>query len=245
MKECFPTELAHQPEVITPSLLLGDRAEESLRLLAKSGAYAATGLTDEVLPMVQAVASEQKIAEYCPNDIGSVGGNGRFASVAHAQSWIAKGRGFIGIYSIDSELLAYGWSGPETNLVLPDAKVTTAYRVGSSGSRLARAMRREEYAPNFSMGLALGELVIATAVYLHGAKPSELSLETWESNQPARTLYDKLGFGLRKVMRSESRPTLAALLYPSGQVIDRRCHYQLINHPVIEQETLAKIGASS
>lgn len=239
MQECFPTELVTQPEIITPGSQLGDRAEYYLQKLARRGATVAVGLSSDVLPMVQTIASEPKVAEYCPGDAGDIrGNNGRFDTIDHAQRWVKKGRGFVGIYSADDELLAYGWSGREQNRILPDAGVTTAYRVGSSGSRLARIMRSEGCEVDFSMGIALGELIIATAVQLHGVRPGEISLETWESNQPARALYDRLGFGLRKVMRPELRPTLDLSLHPDGKIVDRRCHYQLVKHPLIEQDNL-------
>ncbi len=88
--------------------------------------------------------------------------------------------------------VAYGWFGPEQNKHIPEADITTAYRVGEGGRRLSRERRFDE-ADKFKLGLPLGELVVAVATAQYGLPVEKISLETWESNG-ANELYDQLGF---------------------------------------------------
>ena len=139
-------------------------------------------------------------------------------------------------------VLAYGWSGPEKNDVIPEAPITTAYRVGVKGSEYARTIRLNSD-PTFRMGFALGTLVVATA-QLYGAAPQDISLKTWKSNSRAIALYEDIGFEhVAEKFEMKGRPTLQApggvingydvFAYTdpndnttSNRVFDTRCFYR-------------------
>lgn len=207
------------------------------------------------------MANEPHIVEFCPNDPIT-----RFSGLRQVKAWNAKKRGFVGIYDVvgsegkplsenqlieitDEDILqlAYGWSGPELNRHIKGADITTAYRVGRFGLALARERRKSEV-DHFSLGYPLGELVIASSVVLFGAEPSEISLETWESNQRAVALYELMGFKM-KARAADERPTLqpagteingnVVSLKKEGKhigrnmVTDTRRYYVLEDHPLV------------
>ena len=144
----------------------------------------------------------------------------------------------------DVEGLAWGWSGFGQNKHIPGANITTAYRNSMRGRALSRE-RRLTPEDRFKIGPHLGELVTATAV-LWGARPDELSLEAWESND-ANGLYDAMGYGEPVVVEPAVRPTLKPVgtviggnvvyLGDDGQhmVEDNRLHRRLENHPLLAQ----------
>ncbi len=240
MERClrYPTQLVDEPLRLDrfPLGAAGDRAVLALR---EGGLVAVAGLSTTMLPDIQAIATENDVQEFCPND------SGRFA-YSNVGQWVAKGggRGFVGIGQLEASgrlrVVGYGWSAFKENKAIIGADITTAYRVGSAGNQLAR-----EIGPDFRMGLLLGELVIASAVHLYGANLRQISLETWASNTRARKLYDKIGFvqPLGVKPKPDYRPTLAPIgTVINGKVVrldtdpkhqgrhivdDERCYYRL------------------
>jgi len=237
----YPNTLSKTP-LLLETIDLGERANRAVFQLKQHNLIPVAGLAEEILPDVQSISREPKVVEYCPNDIN------RFGSIALANKWIGKegGRGFVGIARPDMarwlRLLAYGWTGFEENKHIVGADTTSAYRSGEEGGAFARELRAN-VDPNFSMGFFIGEIVLGTAVYLFGAKPDKISLETWGSNAPARNLYDALGFVQLPDVPNQpgERPTLKPIgTKINGNIVhvnpinatehlvdDERCYYVL------------------
>jgi ribosomal protein S18 acetylase RimI-like enzyme len=204
----YPTQMVERAHVLDDDLALGVRGD-ALRSLHAAGLRAAIGLDEPTLAGIAAAASEPHIVEFCPND------RTRFADVAAGRMWMAKGRGLVALTAADGALLAYGWSGRERNDHLPGADVTTAYRVTARGQLEARRVRVAD--PRFRLGLVLGDLVVATAVHVWGAPPTDVSLETWRSNAGARRVYADLGFA--RVSEAPDQPDMRPTLQPVGSEI--------------------------
>lgn len=225
--ESFPKQLAVDFHPLAPGSGLGEQADEAIHLLAEHGFVAAVGVHQRHIGELAVMARQPHIVEYCPNDPG------RFGDAIKVQNWLHKGRAMVGLYATkwDRQLdeaqlpditsrqviqVAYGWFGPETNKHIPDAGITTAYRVGESGRRLARESRLDA-SDKFKLGLPLGRLVVSVATNMYAIEPDTISLETWESNG-ANALYDILGFvqpeGVEPV--EDVRPTLK----PVGTVVN-------------------------
>ncbi len=239
----FPTELADSALVLDGSIPLGRRGDAAVATLGRNGLQASVGLEVRGVDRLVGVTTEQHIVEFCPSD------RNRFADVDACRIWASKQRAFVSIADLaSSELLAYGWSGPETNKHVPGADITTAYRVTRFGQTITKRIR-ESGENDFRLGIQLGEMVIASAVHLFGASPDAVSLETWGSNGAARHLYALLGFVQLDSAPNEpaSRPTFEPLganvggrevrLDPargddaSRRVIDdERCFYVLRNY---------------
>jgi hypothetical protein len=228
----FPTQMVKRPETLLYDDGFSADYAQAISNVRTAGLFAQVGLSEERRRQVLAAAYGRDIREYCPNDIS------RFGTVAAGERWAAKGRAMVMIVDQIDRLMAYGWAGPEENKKIPDAPVTTAYRVTAAGKKFAAEMKKSR--PTFSMGYLLGSLVIPTAMRF-GAAPSELSLETWESNIPANKLYAKLGFVLRAESELEERSTFAEVgtANSTGHVVlpgneefapqrveDRRLYYQ-------------------
>jgi hypothetical protein len=259
----YPTELAPNVEFLSLKTAvtadLGDRALTQLMHLQSNGFVAGLGLSEAHIPTVAAMTREEHIVEYCPND------EGRMGTVEDAKDrWQPKGRGFVGIYDVkewdgrvitpgmlrqlkdeDVEMIAYGWSGELANSHAPDFDITTAYRAGQRGLALAR--ERSTPRNKLRMGLALGEIVVASTK-LYGADPKRVALEHWHSNGAAANLYHEMGFEAIAVER-DIRPTLRKV----GEVInnqvvqhgeikgkpaivvpDLRVHRVLKDHPLVD-----------
>lgn len=209
MAYTFPTQI----ETRAVSLLgidIGERGNETVQQLRTAGLNACIGLTPELLRSLSTISYERAVREFCPSDAAT-----RFSDIDMGERWAHKGRAMVTIADELGKVVAYGWSGPEKNDVIPNAPITTAYRVGSNGSEYARTIRLASD-PTFRMGFALGTLVIATA-QLYGAAPQDISLETWKSNSRAITLYEALGFEhVAEKFEMKGRPTLQA----PGKVIN-------------------------
>ena len=204
----FPTAFEQDFAPLMPDEGLGAEADTQLTLLADHGLVAARGIHLAQAVNLAAIADDPKVVEYCPRDYTT-----RFGTIERQRNWVAKGggRAMLGIYYVrgqegpvdlddarqltvhDVAMVADAWGGPEANRHIPGADITTAYRVGSLGSRLARESRRGE-GDRFSLGLPLGILTLANLVNHHGVPPHKISLENWESNEPAGKLYSLLGF---------------------------------------------------
>ena len=217
----YPTMLAPELLFLRPDTGLGPEADQQLQVLHDRGLVAAVGLTAYHAGTTAAMAGQAHIVEYCASD------RRRLGTLAAAKRWIAKdgGRGFVGIYTAnetgealsasdlaavsDDEVrqIAYGWSGALKNEHILGADITTAYRVGEEGRRLARE-RRKDPSDEFKLGYPLGVLVVATAVHMFEAPPQDISLDVWgDSNPKAAQLYEALRF----VWRTKAvgrRPTL-------------------------------------
>lgn len=261
----YPTNLSQELTFLQPDTGLGERADASLATLHEHGMVAALGLTPYHAGSIAVLAGQNHIREYCPSDIKT-----RFGSSIQAERWQRKGRMLVGIYlatdmggapvsaeaardATDEQirLLAYGWAGPEKNNMIPDAPITTAYRVGKEGIVRAREARHATsgHSP-LRLGHALTELVVAGAVTRFGTPAAAISLEAWESNAPARKLYEEVGFD-PQASTEDTRPTLV----PAGRrighnivyfdhalqerrVADTRVFYRLdASHPLMQQNT--------
>lgn len=229
----YPSEMAPNLTFLTPDIDLGERANEEVFELMNHGFVAAANLTEPHAATLSLIAHEEGILEYCPD-------KKRFATLEKTQTWQQKGRGFVGVYEVfgnsgsaltardlksltddNIHMVAYGWSGVESNKRIAGADITTAYRVGSRGRELARE-RRGRFDP-FRLGRPLGELVLGTAVHLFDADPNEISLETWESNKGAVTLYEGMDFvHVPEARVAEDRPTLR----PAGTIINGQEVYE-------------------
>lgn len=217
----YPTALAEDLTFLTPDMGLGERADAALADLHEHGFVAAAGLTEYHAGSLAVIAAEPHIVEYCPND------KKRFGTLAATAKWVGKGggRGMVGIYTVegnngeplsaadienitsqDVHMVADGWSGYDLNKHIPGADITTAYRSSREGQELARA-RRNGPEDKFGLGMPLGELVIASGVSLYGVDPRQISLETWDSNEKAVALYERLGF-VHRASHYDIRPTL-------------------------------------
>jgi hypothetical protein len=239
----FPTELADSALVLDSSIPLGRRGNAAVAALTRNGLQASVGLEVLGVDRLVSVTTEQHIVEFCPSD------RNRFADVDACRTWASKQRAFVSITDVaSSALLAYGWSGPETNKHVPGADITTAYRVTRFGQAATKRIR-ESGENDFRLGIQLGEMVVASAVHLFGASPDAVSLETWASNGAARHLYELLGFVQLDSAPNEpaTRPTFEPLGSnangrevrldparsddPSRRVIDdERCFYVLRNY---------------
>ena len=232
----FPTEMSEQTQP-TVNVGLDPECTAAITRARQAGIFVQFGLSPDLRGQILAAATEPSIKEFCPNDIT------RFANDETGAKWAGKGRAMTSLINKAGQLLAYGWAGSEANQAIPTAPITTAYRVTEAGSVHARHVRRE-LDPSFRIGYFLGKIVIGTAEY-YGAKPAEISLETWESNTRAIGLYKDLGFVLRAKMPEErGRPTLHSIGHtinghavyeyprpdtgiPEQRVFDTRCHYSL------------------
>ncbi len=242
----FPTELVDMVTLLDRSADLGARGNAAVSALAEHGLRSSVGLDAATIERLVGVTGEDHIVEFCPTD------RRRFADRAACEKWVEKQRAFVAITNVTgSELLAYGWSGPDTNNHIPGADITTAYRVTRAGQS-ATKQARENGDQNFRLGLHIGELVIATATHLYNAPPEEVSLETWGTNGAARHLYELLGFVQLDLAPNETatRPTLkpidstignaivradpSDLDDPSKRIVDdERCFYVLRNYHTV------------
>ncbi|HSX42504.1 MAG TPA: hypothetical protein VLF59_00275 [Candidatus Saccharimonadales bacterium] len=228
----FPTDFEAEFHALQPEQGLGEEVDVWLERLADHGFVAARGIHLAQADNLSAIAHDPKVVEYCPNDRKT-----RFATVEMQRKWVGTetGRAAIGMYHPDGQRgaidlrdlpkitahdvtqVAHGWGGKKLNGRIVGADVTTAYRVGSEGSRHARESRKSPE-DRFSLGYPLGLLVVENLVRYHGVPKPMISLENWESNDSARHLYDVLGFhevsGVPRVY--DVRPTL----YPAGTYIN-------------------------
>ncbi len=208
----YPTDFEAKLQVLTPSMDVGERGHAQIVNLAELGLVAVTGIDIYHAGTLASIASQDHIREFCPKDETE----SRFGTLASTRKWLAKGggRGMAWIGDVpghegpltdadlrmleieDVKLLAYGWSGREENEHIPEADITTAYRVSAEGQRRAK------------LGLALTELMVASAVHVFGADPEQISLETWAGNERARSIYQKAGFIALATLEGEKRPTL-------------------------------------
>lgn len=234
----FPTQIESRASFLL-GVDIGEAGSTMVNRLRSAGLYAQLGLTAQLLRSLSTISYEKEVREFCPKDATS-----RFSTPALGEEWVSKGRAMVTISDDLGKVVAYGWSGPEKNEEIPQAPITTAYRVGKSGANYARNIREND--PTFRMGYALGTLVVATA-QLYGAQPDEISLETWKSNKRAISLYEDLGFELyTEKLELKGRPTLHMVgeeingytvfehtdpitSAVGNRVFDTRCFYQYSN----------------
>jgi len=121
----------------------------------------------------------------------------------------------------DLEPVEWSWYGYKHNDHLPDAHVTTAYRVGERGQQAARERRIDDQ-DTFKLGLPLGQITTAFALQ-HGVNWYELSLETNASNIHANKLYDLMHYREDPDVPPEDivRPTL----HRAGEIINGHAVY--------------------
>jgi hypothetical protein len=239
----YPTELAHSATLLDTSTDMGSRGNATVKVLAEHRMKPSVGLDLATIDRLIGVTVEDHIVEFCPTD------RRRFADVAACREWVQKERAFVAVTdATTSELLAYGWSGPDKNKHIAGADITTAYRVTRAG-QVATKRAREKGDTTFRLGMHIGELVIATATNRYDAPADNVSLETWGTNGAARHLYELLGFVQLDSAPNEpaTRPTLKpinsavgnALVRadpsnpedPSRRVVDdERCFYVLRNY---------------
>jgi hypothetical protein len=239
----YPTELVDSATLLDTSTNLGSRGNAAVGALLEHRLQSSVGIDLSTIDRLVGVTNEDHIVEFCPTD------RRRFADVAACREWVQKERAFVAITdAATSELLAYGWSGPDKNKHIPGADITTAYRVTRAGQS-ATKRARELGDTNFRLGMHIGELVIATATNLYDAPPDTVSLETWGTNGAARHLYELLGFVQLDSAPNEKalRPTLKPMNSVVGNAVvradpsnpedlsrrvvdDERCFYVLRNY---------------
>lgn len=222
----YPTNFVDEFIPLVPGSGWGEEFDFALWELEMRGFVVALGVHDDFLGDLANMASQRHITEYCPSDPG------RFGDRKKVRDWLEKGRVMVGIYAVNDrekgidftnpavftrenlEQVAYAWFGPETDDEgNPTKTITTAYRVGEAGRRLARERRLDEN-DKFKLGLPLGRLAIAAATDIYGVEEDDITLETWASNA-ANILYDLLQF-VETGRKVEARPTLE----PVGTVIN-------------------------
>lgn len=230
MRLSYPTTLLSEAIPLN-EFDLGPRGNAAINLLQRHNFSAGIGPTLELLPEIQVAAKEPEIADNCPND------QIRFA-YQNILGWFKKGRIQPFIRTPKRALGAYGWLGPEDDLI------TTAYRVTEAGASAAREIRHT-VDPNFRPGLLLGEIILGVGIFQFGYQPRHIGLETWKSNDRAQNMYRQLGFVKQsEVVEERGRPTIHKVgEYINGnpvyidpknpkqnRVLDSRCRYILENY---------------
>ncbi len=193
----LPTTLAESLTPVTPDLLYDDVGRAALQQLQTAGYAVCIGLRPDDLPQVQAIANQNGVQEFCPNDLRT-----RFGSLPMATKWQEKGRLFFQLRKLGQAGLAgYGWTGPETCDHLPDCDNTFAVRLSEAVA---------------GQGLAnLFTTVIVSGSMAQGMR--RIGLETWASNIAAWKAYQHAG---AKLVHEEPGKRLA--IVQRGRRIRRR-----------------------
>lgn len=203
----FPTAFVPKMEVLSPDMGLGAEIDETLQSFQERGIVVGHGLTPRLANSLAESAMQPHIVEFCPSQPD------RFGDPQLAETWQGKGRMMVTLNQVkglenrslsDADLravreedtydLAHGWAGLQQNTHIPDADVTTAYRVVECG--LHRGLARP-----------LGKMVVDLTTVLYDVEPERVSLETWASNTYAVRTYLKLGFA-KLAEAPDVRPTL-------------------------------------
>ena len=207
----FPKEFVELPQILEGDL--GNRGQAALERLRQRGYQVSSGLNQFYADAIGSICRQAHIREYCPKDASPA----RFADEASTRNWLRKqgGRAVFLLLSESIEpaqLVGYAWSGLEAEPVDENYPITTAYRLGQA-----------------ALGRRLGSDFVQTVVSATAtmfAKGRGISLETWQSNQPAINIYQKLGFFVLEASQAsveEWRPTLKVSA-KAGRVKDRRLY---------------------
>lgn len=203
----FPTTFAPEMQIITPEMGLGEDIDAELHSLMNRGIVVGHGLTEHLADSLAESSTQPHIIEFCASQPT------RFGDRQLAEKWQGKGRMMVSFNQIEgyenqplttADLLAvseeelrdvaHGWAGGEKNKHIPDADVTTAYRVVERGLRQGFAK-------------PLAKMVVGLTTALYGVDPEQVSLETWKSNNYAVHTYLSSGF-TQVATTPDVRPTL-------------------------------------
>lgn len=187
----FPTGFT-EPIHLTQYDVPGKYSLPFMHLESKGFAVVA-GLTEDDVPALTEIASQEGTREFCPNDIAT-----RWTDKHAARAQLAKdgGRGVLRLISLeDEQTMGYGWTGAisdKEKRLLPQCDNTFALR-------LHEAARGKALATPFSRAIVAGSMA------LWGAR--RIGLETWGSNTAAVKAY--LGARAELVTtKDDVRPTL-------------------------------------
>lgn len=187
----FPNTFTEAPHYIPATNIQARHAEAFLELESK-GFIVAAGLSMYDVARITAIASQEGVQEYCPNDLAK-----RWTDIPTARKQLAKdgGRAVFRLETIDSgRTVAFGWTGKssdEERKFLPDCENTFALRIS------------EDYR-GMGLGRPFSRAIVAGSMALYGAR--RIGLENWGSNTPAIRSY--LGAGAVLVTtKDDRRPT--------------------------------------
>lgn len=190
----FANEVAPLPNQLDAA------ANSARRRLMEKGFVVGAGLTRSYAGAISVMAKQPHIEEMCPRDART-----RFATEETTADWLGKGGGrnvFLLLKNAGStglRLAGYGWTGAESNPVVPGGETTFAVRIGNEG-------RGQRAASDFS------RLIIAGSAALYGTKRTWL--ETYQGNSSAVGAYLSAGFEPfidhdgQPVTKITARPTL-------------------------------------
>lgn len=182
----FPIDFDQSTEVLRPEF--DNDTNTAIEDLDRRGFSVRHGLTPAMVDQIAAMAKEEHIREYCPRDCTDE----RFATLVSTRAWLARGHAvFLLVKKDDNQPVGYGWSGPKTSEEVPGGETTFAIRIAEAGL-------------GQKLSWPFSQVILGATIKLYGAK--SLWLETWESNQGAHRIYEKLGF--KPVAKKPgSRPT--------------------------------------
>ncbi len=219
----FPTTFTPELQIITPDMGLGEEIDATLHNLRERGFVVGYGLTERLAGSLALTANEPHILEFCPTQPE------RFGDEALAKKWQSKGRMMGTINHVighkneplsmadlravteeDLEDDAHSWAGLLANEHIPEADVTTAYRVVKRG---------------LHQGLArpLVTVTVGLTTALHDIAPERISLESWVSNTYANRVYD--ADFVERALQKDMRPTRQKV----GSVINGNLVYLGVN----------------
>ncbi|MFA5004125.1 MAG: hypothetical protein WC498_02505 [Candidatus Saccharimonadales bacterium] len=207
----FPDSFTENPTYIHPTNVRPSDAEPFAQL-ERRGFVVVAGLRESDVADLSAIAGQEGVREYCPNDIAK-----RWTDIPTTEKQLAKdgGRGVFRLESLEThETAAFGWTGKSSEderALLPMCENTFALRINETyrGQRLGRPFSRA---------------IVAGSVALFKAK--KIGLETWGSNTPAVRSY--LGAGALLVTTQYDRrlTRVPELQDADGKVRDVRLYMQ-------------------
>lgn len=204
----FPTTFA---EDLLPLQFveLDDKGSEAVKTLADKGFEVVAGVRRADVPEITAIANQDGVREYCPNDLAT-----RVGDEPMMETWLTKngGRGAFILRRIGkTSVSGYGWVGQEENRNLPKCESTFAIRI-------------DEAEGGKGLGSLYTTAIVAGSAALYGAK--KIGLETWGSNTSAVRAYLKAGAEL-VTTKDDMRPTLTPTAHEtSGMRRDVRLFMQ-------------------
>lgn len=169
---------------------LSEAGQRALGQLHIEGFDVEVGLRRRDVADIAAIANQEAVREFCPNDLEK-----RFGDEQMAEAWLAKngGRGVFLLRHMGERALAgYGWTGAEITPELPDCETTFALRLSEevAGRRL---------------GTPFTTAIVSGSMAVFGT--TRTGLETWASNTRAVRTYARAGTQL-VTSRDDKRPTL-------------------------------------
>jgi len=193
----LPSALQESLTPISADLLYDDAGRTALSALEKAGYTVSVGLRAKDLPEFQAIANQDGVREYCPEDLDR-----RFGSLDKMKQWQERGRLVFQLRKIgELSLVGYGWTRNEKCPQLPDCDTTFAVRLSKevAGQGLATLLTTVIVSGSMAQGLR------------------RIGLETWASNIAACKTYQRAGAKLQ-----HEEPGKRLTIIKSGGRIRRR-----------------------